>query len=1086
MTDSHATPLPPDHAERVLIETELDTSMLVEAAAGTGKTTSMVNRMVELLAEGKCTVGTLAAVTFTRKATAELRDRFQVKLEQAVREAGAGGGGARRGRLQDALDTVEQSFIGTIHSFCATLLRERPIEAGVDVAFRELDEDAERRLRAEAWDQCAATLHAADDPVLAELDELGLDLAALRPAYIAFARFPDVDEWPAETVPADDDGVVAARAALQDYVEHVAAMTLPKNLGTCRLMPLYRDLPRRVRNTRLERTGDLIDLLEECLRVGEGTVRVTQWPGGKDVGRRERARWGEFLTAHAAPLVQRRHRRRYEPAVRVLKAAVAIYGRLRADRGLLSYQDLLLLAAALLRDKSDVRRYFRKRYTHLLVDEFQDTDPVQAQVMLLLTADDPGEKDWRLCRPVAGALFVVGDPKQSIYRFRRADIVTYNQVRDIITQCGRVVELTTNFRSVAPLISWFNLVSAGLFVGKDEPQSEYSPADSPMKPFRLDDGGETSPVQLLAPPEGLRKHEVNEWEAVAIARMIGDWIDRGLHVPGDFLVLTRVNAPLAIYARQLQTLDIPVEVTGGTAVNDLEEVALLHTLLAAVVETDNPVALVGALRSALFGISDTMLYRFRKAGGTFDLYASLDHRDERPLEPIDEAMQRLRRYAGWMVTLRHVAAVERIAADLGLFARAGAGPDGRDRAGGLCKAIELLRTVGGESWTATDLVAYLWNLVDPDAVEPQRHDGVPLRPHDRPAVRVMNVHQAKGLEAPIVFLADGTGKRPDHVDLHVQRGGTGPVRGFLEIRHKPWGPKATGRPLAVPADWAALQERERLFQDAEEDRLLYVAATRVADRLVISAPARSPRWRKLTSHVPDGNVITDLPVVAPPAVPTHTLTADAPRSFADDLGDRWAARRTATYGVEGVKALSVKGAMPTAQPGEHGTEWGSVLHLLLEAAMAGADGDLESLAASALDEHGLDPDDASDAVALVRSVMGSDLWTRARAGTSCLTEVPIQFLQSRTERSVPTIVRGVIDLVFRETDGWVIVDYKTDDHSPEAIDGLVEHYAGQVRLYAEAWQRAVDESVCETGLYFVRTGRYRPVAPLETQTSELG
>ena len=162
------------------------------------------------------------------------------------------------------------------------------------------------------------------------------------------------------------------------------------------------------------------------------------------------------------------------------------------------------------------------------------------------------------------------------------------------------------------------------------------------------------------------------------------------------------------------------------------------------------------------------------------------------------------------------------------------------------------------------------------------------------------------------------------------------------------------------------------------------------------------------------------------------------------------------------------------------------MHLLLEAAMAGADGDLESLAASALDEHGLDPDDASDAVALVRSVMGSDLWTRARAGTSCLTEVPIQFLQSRTERSVPTIVRGVIDLVFRETDGWVIVDYKTDDHSPEAIDGLVEHYAGQVRLYAEAWQRAVDEPVCETGLYFVRTGRYRPVAPSETQTSELG
>ncbi len=1073
MAGSPTAPLPQDHAERALIETELGTSILVEAAAGTGKTTSMVNRMVELLAQGRCTVDTLAAVTFTRKATAELRDRFHVKLEQAVQQAKD----LRRGRLHDALSKVEQSFIGTIHSFCARLLRERPIEAGVDVAFRELDEDAERRLRADAWDEYAAQLHAADDPVLTELDESGLDLAALRRPYIDFARFPDVDEWPAGAVPADDDGVAAARAALLEYVEHMAAMTLPKDLGTCKLMPLYRDLPRQVRNTSLARTADLIDLLEDCLGVGEGDVRVTQWPGGRDVGRRERAGWGEFLAEHAAPLVERRHRRRYEPAVRVLKAAVAIYDRLRADRGLLSYQDLLLKAAALLRDKPHIRRYFRNRFTHLLVDEFQDTDPVQARVMLLLTADDADQQDWRLCRPVAGALFVVGDPKQSIYRFRRADIVTYNQVRDTIKRCGRVVELTTNFRSVAPLISWFNLVSADLFAGEDEIPGDYSPADSPMKPFRDDDDGDTSPVQVLAPPEGLKKRAVNEWEATAIARMIRDWIDRGLHVPGDFLVLTRVRSPLAIYARALQAFGMPVEVTGGTAVNDLEEVALLHTVLAAVIETDNPVALVGALRSALFGISDTMLYRFRKAGGEFNLYAALDHADGASLEPIDEAMQRLRRYADWVTTLRPVAAVERITADLGLFARAGAGPDGRDRAGGLCKAIELLRTAGGESWTAADLVAYLWNLVDPDAAEPQRHDGVPLRPHDRPAVRVMNVHQAKGLEAPIVFLADGTGRRPDHVDLHVQRGGTGPVRGFLEIRRETQAAWGRGRLLAVPADWEALQAHERLFQDAEEDRLLYVAATRAADRLVISAPAKSPRWQKLTNHVPDGDVITELPEVAPPAVPTETLPGDAPRSFAEGIGDRWAARRAATYGVERVKALSVKGAMAPAHPGEHGTEWGTVLHLLLEAAMAGSHGDLEPLAASALDEHGLDPRKASDAVALVRSVMGSDLWTRALAGTRCLTEVPIQFLQSRAGREVPTIVRGVIDLVFRETGGWVIVDYKTDDHSPDAIDGLVEHYAGQVLQYADAWQRAVDEPVCETGLYFVRTGRYRPVAP---------
>ncbi len=1069
MTGSANNPLP-DQAERDAITADLDTSMLVEAAAGTGKTTSMVARMVGLLAEDKCTVATLAAVTFTRKATAELRDRFRMQLERAAEDAE----GDRRDLLMAALNDVEQCFIGTIHSFCARLLRERPIEAKIDVAFEELDADQEFRLRSDAWDVHIAELHAAADPILTQLDASGLTPAGLRSAYIEFAQYPDVDQWPAPTAPFDQALADEARRALRAYAHYMEGIApgLPASAGNDKLIPFFHELPRRLRHTPLGENRALVDVLQDIAALS-GKVVQKEWPGGKTQGRAELDRLEAFLDTYATPLVARWRACRYALVLDLLHGAVRRYDAIRAHNGVLSYQDLLMKAADLLREQPAVRRYFRRRFTHLLVDEFQDTDPIQAEVMLLLTAADHDQQDWRRCRPVPGALFVVGDPKQSIYRFRRADIVTYNEVRGILRDCGRIVGLTTNFRSTPPLIAWFNEVSRTLF----PPQaSDHSPADSPMKSpggdMHLDD--DTGATVLAVPDDLKTRAEVNGFEADAIARLIRDWIDRGLHVSGDFLILSRVHGPLVEYARALQTLGIPVEVTGGSAVNELSEVALLHTALAAVVEPDNPVALVGALRSELFGVSDTELYRFKKAGGTFNIFASDDHGPADAFAAIDEARARLRTYAGWLSHLPPIAAVERIAGHLGLFARAASDADGRDRGGGLCKAIELLRAASREYWTAADLAGYLWNLVDPNPRIRERHDGASLSPHREPPVRVMNLHQAKGLEAPVVFLADGSGQVPNNVDLCVVRG-AGVVRGYLQLRGERKGAWGKGRVLAIPEGWAAKAANEQLFGEAEADRLLYVAATRARKRLVISRPAKRRRWEKLLAHVPERNVIRKLPTVAAPVVVTRTLPADAPRLFAEGLGERWAARCAPTYDVKRVKALTVTGSRSAGHPGEHGTEWGTVLHLLLEAAMNGPAGDLLPLATSALPEHGLDPADARVAVAIVRSVMRSDLWRRAQAGKPCLAEVPIQFMQPEAG-PVPVIVRGVIDLVFREPAGWVIVDYKTDDRRGQAVEHLVEQYAGQVRLYAEAWTESTGEPVVETALYFVRTGRYRVVA----------
>ncbi len=1054
----------PDQAHRETIAHDLRTTLLVEAAAGTGKTTSMIRRMVELLAEGECEIGTMAAVTFTRKATAELRDRFRMKLEAGATEAT----GKRRERLAAALAGIEQCFIGTIHAFCGRLLRERPIEAGIDVAFEELDEHEEFRLREAAWDEYLARVHAEDAPILGVLDELGVDIGRLRGAYLDFANYPDVEEWPAADVEIDDALLERARTELPRLRDHAVEIEpeLPAHAGTDGLIPFYRDLPLRLRNTVISRTDELMDLLEAC-----ASVKVVQkwWPGGQKRGKAEKLRWEAFTKGIAEPLLDQWCRKRYGPVLEVLRGAADHYSAMRAERGVVSYQDLLMKAAALLRDKPVIRAYFRRRFTHLLVDEFQDTDPVQAEVMLLLTSDDDAQTDWRSCTPRPGALFVVGDPKQSIYRFRRADIVTYNDVRRIIEARGRVVPLSANFRSTGKLIDWLNGVSPRLFPKAGD---EYGPADSPLShPGPGETEGDLNGILAIPVPEGLKGAGAVWFEANVIARTIRDALDSGLTVarrgggptpvtPGDFLVLTWAREPLTVYSDCLQDAGVPVDVTGSTAVNDVPEVRLLGALLAALVEANNPVVLVGVLRSELFGISDDELYRFKKGGGRFSIFCE-EKLDE--AERIAGALERLRGWSRWLAAMQPVAALERIAADAGLMARAAASPGGSPRAGGFLKAFELLRAAQRELWTPADLVAYLEHLVEPRPLE--KHDGMPLRPH-RDAVRVMNLHQAKGLEAPIVFLTQGAAKPPRKIDLHIDRRG-GPARGYFAVR-KERQDFGRGALIAAPCGWEALEEEELLFRDAEWNRLRYVAATRAGARLVVSP---GPLWDKVAGAVPAGAVLAEPPEVAAPA-PAQSLPPEAPAEFAAQLAERREHLLRPTYGVRRVKEIAVRGGVSHASAGEHGTEWGTVIHVLLEAAMARPGADLEALAEAALEEEELARSEAPRAVAIARAVERSDLWRRAQRSLRRLVEVPIQFLQPKSAAEPETIVRGVIDLVFREAAGWVIVDYKTDDRPDEPLEPLIDHYAPQVRLYAEAWGRLTGEPVVETGLFFVGTGRY--------------
>ena len=1110
----------PDQEARDAIRDDLGTTLLVEASAGTGKTTCLVARMLSLVASGVCAVGEIAAVTFTRKAAAELRSRFQASLERAGESDGPEKERVRRASVQAA-----SAFVGTVHAFCARLLRERPIEAGVDPGFEVLDPDVDRALRAEAWRECLEDLTASGSTLIAELDNFGLSGRDLGAAFHDFAEHRDA-EWPCPRT--ELGGTTAAAAELAKYAEHMASLlrSFPEVRGTDELMSAYERVARKVRQSRLDVPAELHDILEDFKKR---KIAQCYWPSegkltSQQVAKRELARWDEFRGAHAEPLVRRWREARYAVVLRVFCEALAVYDRRRQALGALNHQDLLGKAAALLREHPEARRYFQRRFRRLLVDEFQDTDPVQAEVMLLLADSDTGEVDWRRCRPAAGSLFVVGDPKQSIYRFRRADIVTYNRVKDIIVESGgKVLSLTASFRTVPSVLEWLQGVSDALFPSS---ASEHQAASARLLPGRAADAGESlaGVVRLELDAELKVNEELIAADARRIASEIRAALDRGDTVPrtpreeaegvkpsvkpGDFLIVSYGKNSLARYARELEALGIPSEITGGGLAGADAELRLLEAAVDAATEPDDPLAVVAFLRGECSGLSDAELYAYRAAGGRFHAGAAPLAKDE-AYAGVIAALARLRRYGAWLGRYLPVTALERIASDLGLFARATAGPRGNLQAGTLARALEALRTAPTAWHSMQEVLDHLRSFFDPKA----EIEGIVARPPEEPGVRILNLHKAKGLEAPVVFLANPTGHQAHKPDLHVDRSGDA-TRAYFVVRKK-LPESAAYRPavvLAQPPGWDEHEQTEGDFQDAETNRLLYVAVTRAAARLVVSQrPSKKnfSLWHGISEALGSCPELEDSGPQAPPARPKLRVELEAVAAALEALNERRAELARPTRNVMNARALglarvsepaldTIGGAEVVAgldeAPGfdaalgfdeaPGGAGWGSVIHALLEVEMRTPGADLLGIARGALEEEELDPQLAPLAVEAARSVAQSDIWKRALATSRRLIEVPFERRLSEAEsamldgasaaaagRARPTLLRGVIDLVFEEPAGWVIVDYKTDA-ATRPLEELAARYRGQIEVYRKSWEAMTGTKVHEAGLLFTRSGSY--------------
>ena len=1047
----------PDAAARERIRTDHDTTLIVEAAAGTGKTTSVVRRVVEFLGAGTAGIGQLAAITFTEKAAGELRLRIRQGLETAI-EREDGGSAERAGRLETALSQLEEASIGTIHAFCATILRERPIEAGVDPDFEILTEGPQRAFFREVFRRfveeqldnpgpgVARLLRRSRSPARSPielLEDAGRRLLEYRRFEAPWTR----KEWDAagavrslvgEPLEARGDGRRKAGGKPRvlpslNMIEELYG-ALPKDPPGQRPNWLVRslsqaaDLAREIR-VREEAGGTDVDWLEQALAElnvpSYGGRRIPGFPQTRDWRDGFRERLLDFQQASNADLAALLRED--------LRGLVRAYEDAKQRAGKLDFDDLLLRTRDLLRGDRAVREELAGRFRHLVVDEYQDTDPLQTEIALLLTADEPPDGEWRTAIPKPGRLCLVGDPKQSIYRFRRADIGHYLEVRDRLVAGGAaVVRLTTNFRSTPGICDFVNKVMEPQFasapgIGGLARQVDYSPLHAFREPMGVQPALAAIRVSDCRYPGQLEGEE-----PAAVAAFVARLLDSGFEVssaeggetraaqPSDICLLFRrfrtfrKLVPQA-YADALRERGIPHSLGAVESYVGSAEISCLRAALTAIEFPEDELSVYATLRGPLFSIPDQDLFLFRERHPDIRLRPALARRLEldQAAAPADgtirEALSflyrlhRRRSHQPIALTLQRLVGEHRSETGFAFWKSPDQVLSNLRR---LSESARAFEADGGLSFRA---------FVEQLAAEAENPDagGAYAMDDDVTGVRIMTIHNAKGLEFPVVILADAAVRRTGRASRIVR-----PDRNLyacdLGGRMAPWD-LIEGTPA---------EEAEDL---AELDRLLYVGLTRARDLLAAPAaevefPAESllaPVAAGLRPFVPRAAGGADRPEDQPSGTPTREsplwklLKESGGTGETDDgaaLEAAFWSRRAQTLRDAGVPRRRVATAKALAavefageavevhalprDPGRpRGIAFGDLVHRILEEIPFDAPAPaVQQEAARAVRGLDLPADMASAAASTVIETLGHGLLAEAREAEgrgACYRELPL-------------------------------------------------------------------------------------------------
>jgi ATP-dependent helicase/nuclease subunit A len=1062
-----------DRAAREAVRTRIADAIALEAGAGTGKTTALVERVLALLAAG-VPLTSLAVVTFLRAAGEELRVRLRERLQ------GRGEAWARR-----ALADLPAAPVGTLHSLAQRLVAQEGWAQGWDPGTRVLEEDEAEELSRAHFRRWLEEAAARDTAPLAAARRLGAGLSA-RTLWRLAASLPPDAVLPPPPPPLSQAPLAPFEAALAAAEETFV-----------RVRPACRDEA----DAALKAGGEL----------GQARAELASWEGEERLfaalrlslpspraGRRDRwspaAALDELRAAlSAAQESQRRlsravgERVAYDLLAWLLPFAAYAAGERRRS-GTADFDDLIRRAVSLLDSDAAARERARARIRAVLVDEFQDTDPRQVELLTLLAGRPADPPDQGVAR-----LFAVGDPKQSIYRFRGADVATYLRVRKAFPASGQLA-ITRNFRARAALVEAANRVMAPLF------------ASGPIPYLALEGGREGEgppPVQVLLPPAGapppvgmpeLRRREADLVASHVRAALDAPWrVDGRPLSPGDIALLFPSRTAYGAYTAALGRAGVPYAAGRDRGLWRRRAARDAVLLMRACARPRDGDAVAAALRSSLVGVSDADLAAFVRLGGRFDLAL-----DPPPGSPplLVQAMAALREAA----FARHLPPARRLATlfealDVATAAGLEEGEAGVRAVMRVLETVRVLQARGDGEPAALDrvadaLAAVGWEGDEGDLPDPAE-GAEPTPPGGR--VRLMTVHEAKGNEFAVVILCDLWSPPP------APRGPRVFVRPEDRLAALSLG--AAG-PYSPGAEELMAVDGER--QAEERVRLLYVALTRARAALVLpDGLAARPRRRgeggesmgglilRAAEGTADGPapslaealarlgvpavLVRPEPVTPVPLPPLAAADLAAPPRDLTALRARLARRALPLVRPSEVPSLGQAG--PPAGGGrerEEAARLGRAVHAVVASALA-AGGGTEGLSARAAREAAHAGLGAEEVEALARAALAHPLVRRAAAA-------PMRTVEADAVARLPdgTMVLGRVDLVFDDGEGPILVDLKTDrlaapDSRSAARHGERYGYDNQLRLYAAALAGAGLPAPAAAYVLYVRHGLAVPV-----------
>ena len=1075
--------------QRTIIEA--DTSDLaVVAGAGSGKTHVLVERYLRLLRD--CSIPQIAAITFTEAAAAEMRER----VRRAVMSEPS---------LEQHRELLDEAAIGTVHSLGLRLLREHPVEAGLDPAAAVLPDDEAELLRRAACIEAIDAAAEADDERTAALRGIGVYHAGLRlPRMVAerdavasaFAAMgADSAGWPARVRAILEAHYGPRQGAMRTRAEGIAwQIRRDADAVSERLAEIVRDV--------LAPLGEACeaDSWQEFVAfLGDAAARIRLNAGRrsspdsdvKDALRELR----DDLAAEAGRLPA--WNEHDEPALEVLAGlrdlfedAVRRYTAAKQAQGALDYLDLELGAVTLLRDHPAVAAAVRERFRHLMVDESQDINPVQAELIELIAGGD-GDGP----RP---ALFLVGDARQSIYRFRGADVHRFTALQELVARRGGpLLPLSRSFRSHDALVGRINELFGEVFAGTALalaalPPMTGRPGEAPG------DGPYLTLTQIgsEAPDGGRpREPERRRVEADVIAeeierllaegRLVWDRDDREMRParPGDIAILLRRFRHVHVFQQALDTHGITAATPSGTGFFTRQEVLDCINLLRWLAEPQDDLALSGVLRSPFFALGDDTLLALRERGRPLAALADL------PEEIAGEERARCAHASETLAELRRAAAslpadallelaLERTAFEASWAPLAG----GEQARANIRKLLRIVRTLAGHP--LSEVVSYLEQRRDD--LDPREGPATLDRPD---AVQLMTVHGAKGLEFPVVFVPEAhlsswstwdavRWSRSDGVSVTLEReedDNTRPRPGF----------------------YAHLQQEDQLEDAEEHRRLFYVAATRAGDYLYLSGDeSGKDGWLHALRDAHANGALheielrepvpPDLAAIARRRAPTalQLPAASEEQDYVPPLLER--PRVIPLRASTPVTALRAPETDP--QRYARGDGLAALRGLLVHRALEVSGGAPDSLDDAALADLAREQSERALDEATARSLAGEvremlDRYTRspvaaalAAADVERWFELPFAWDWD----GVP--VHGSIDLVYRDASGWHVIDFKSDRLNGTSAQEAASRYAVQIGLYQRAIEAAVGEAA-SAGLLFLRSGELAHPAPAEVEAA---